>query len=316
MIKEIIMPRKVVRKPLIAAFMSLILPGYGQLYNGELNKGMMLFMLFTVCSVPLLAFAALYVPAEMMLIIVLLSVVLTLSLWLYGIKDAYQCAQQKSSMQRKAWQIPSVYIASFITAMFFILPSVNNTIQQYYVEPFYITSGSMSPSILEGDLLFADKRYNCPQCTQEVKRGDIAIFIHPNHRTRYYIKRVIALPKDKVKIVGHQVFINGQMLTETASIEPEIGSDDVSRHIITEKLENTIYQVYWTLTDDDDSTVSEFVVPQGKVFMLGDHRNASEDSRDFGAVPLRNVIAKARQVWFSWDKKEGVRWQRLGKVLY
>lgn len=299
------MPEKIVRKPLIAAIMSFMLPGYGQLYNSKLNKGIMLFMLFALCSIPLLAFAALYVPSSMMIMVVVLGLVVTLSLWLYGIKDAYQCAKHNPLIERKAWQVSSFYIVSLIAAMLIILPSITHYIRQHYVASFHIPSNSMLPTIMAGDFLFVDKRYNCPICKQNIQRGDISVFVHPNNRTRYYIKRIIALPNDKVKIVGQQVFVNNQALSATVKKK-------MHDSFIEEKITGTIYQTRWQAFDEDIMT--ELVVPQGRVFVLGDNRSISEDSRDFGTVPLNDIVGKARQVWFSWGE-EGVRWQRLGQVL-
>jgi signal peptidase I len=70
----------------------------------------------------------------------------------------------------------------------------------------------MEPTLLHGDFIFADKRYNCPNCKDAVQRGDIAIFTYPNNRTAYYIKRVIGLPGERVQIKGHDVFIDGRSL--------------------------------------------------------------------------------------------------------
>jgi signal peptidase I len=119
----------------------------------------------------------------------------------------------------------------------------------------------MQPTLLPGDILFADKRYNRPGFKQAVQRGDIAIFVYPNDRTTYYIKRIVGLPGDVVDVDGGQL-----------------------------------------------------TVPAGEVYVMGDNRTASKDSRNFGTVPLQDVVGKARQLWFSSDKGT-IRWERLGKVV-
>ncbi len=129
---------------------------------------------------------------------------------------------------------------------------------------------------MNGAFLLADVRYNCPRCRPCVQRGDIAIFVYPNNRTRYYIKRIIGLPGDRIRIAAQQVFVNGQSL-----MDGEIQQQGEQR-IITEIYEGTRYQVQWL--SGDDGMMDELEVPPGEVFVLGDNRSASGDSRQFGLV--------------------------------
>jgi signal peptidase I len=160
----------------------------------------------------------------------------------------------------------------------------------------------MQPNVLKGDFLFADKRVNCPGCKHSIQRGDIAIFVYPNDRTLYYIKRVVALPGDKVRIQGRTVFVNNRPITL-----------DQDADFVTERGDNGPYKVYWPTADK--SRDYRLTVPPGEVFVLGDNRGASVDSRSFGSVPLMDVIGRAKQIWFSYDPDSGVRWDRLGKLL-
>jgi signal peptidase I len=67
-------------------------------------------------------------------------------------------------------------------------------------------------------------------------------------------------------------------------------------------------------TDKRESAIS-LTVPQGEVFVLGDNRSNSKDTRNFGPVPLQDIVGKAQQVWFSRTAQDGVRWDRLGKMF-
>lgn len=291
------------RKPLIAGFMSLILPGFGQLYNGQLNKGILLFIGFTLSVIPLPTLT-LWLPAVFTLPLLIISLLLTLSIWLYAIINAWKQARLQPGYVPKAWQQPATYIGAFLIAML-ILSITTDYVRSHLIEAFTIPSSSMLPTVLKGDLLFADKRYNCPGCKHHAQRGDIAIFVYPNNRSWYYIKRIIALPGDRVSIKDQTVFINGQALTQSTAQENDA-------NLVTEKTETSSYQVRWS--KNDALTMAEMTVPAGAVFVLGDNRSASNDSRKFGTVPMMDVVGKARQLWFSYGE-DGVRWERLGEVV-
>lgn len=114
-------------------------------------------------------------------------------------------------------------------------------------------------------MLFADMRYNCIQCSHPVERDDIAILVYPNNRKFQYVKRIIGLPDDTVEISNGQLMVNGELV--------QYGFD----------------------IDSSESMPLRTVAP-GHVFVFGDNRNASNDSRVFGDVPLADVIARPRQI--------------------
>jgi signal peptidase I len=202
------------------------------------------------------------------------------------------------------------------------LPLLTLYVRHHQVEPFYIPSNSMEPSVRTGDMIWADKRYNCPGCQQGVHRGDIAIFAYPNDRSVIYIKRVIGLPGDRIEIKDQQVWVNGQALERTNPAS--------STGAVTEAIGEHQWQVQWMqaktgavptakmppLNRATTEPLKELklTVPDGQVFVLGDNRLNSVDSRNFGTVPLQDILGRARQVWFSSDS-QGVRWDRLGHVL-
>ncbi|WP_395345418.1 signal peptidase I [Ningiella sp. W23] len=137
----------------------------------------------------------------------------------------------------------------------------------------------------------------------------MAIFTYPNDRTKYYIKRIVGLPGDRIRIEGRQVFINSIPLSNN-NFHQDV--QNAQTPIITEKSGNVVYQVRWN--GRYNKGVEEFVVPNGEVFVLGDNRGNSKDSRYFGTVPLRDVVGKASQVWMS-RSDTGFRWERVGLAL-
>jgi signal peptidase I len=290
----------------MAAGMSLILPGFGQLYNGMVNRGLLVFMAFTLVTLPLVLWVTFSLPTSMTLALLILTVMINAGIWIYGIVDAWKTAKTNENYILKDWQLPAVYLLIFLSAIFYFVPSMSQYMRTNLVESFSVPSVSMAPSVLQGDILFANKNYNCVGCAQATKRGDIAIFINPNNRTQYYIKRIVGLPGDRIRIEGHQVMVNSVSLSK--------GDVDETSNVtfITEKAGNIEYQVQYNRRFN--KPLEEFIVPNGEVFVLGDNRNNSKDSRHFGTVPLQDVVGKASQVWMS-RSEDGFRWERLGLVL-
>lgn len=291
------------RKPLFAALMSALLPGFGQLYNGEVNKAIWVYLSFAILAIPMAIVIALYLPSGLMMFVLVIALLAVLGVWLFGIVDAWRRAAQHSEYHLKPWQSSGMYVLVLVLFGFLALPLLTNYVRFHQVESFRIPSGSMSPTIARGDFLFADKRYSCAGCKQAVQRGDIAVFANPNNRTLYYIKRVIALPEDHVQIRGNEVLVNGQSLTVESSQD---------QTMIVESNGDKRWQVQWDTSKTSQDL--DMIVPAGEVFVLGDSRSSSKDSRSFGAVPLQDVVGKAHQVWFSIADGE-IRWDRLGKVL-
>ncbi len=315
------------RKPLLATLASLVLPGFGQLYNGDLNRAIWLFLSFALLCIPAIALVALYLPARLMLPTLLLGLVATLGVWGYAVWDAWRTARRRVNTPAKAWQLSGVYVLVFVLCDLLALPLLTLYVRQHQVEPFRIPSSSMEPSVRAGDMIWADKRYNCPGCQQGVHRGDIAIFAYPNDRSVRYIKRVIGLPGDHIELKDRQVRVNGQTLQRSAT------PSSTGTVIVTEAIGERQWQVQWVEPMPPVTPVAQMAaaqplnraqtapaktlqltVPDGQVFVLGDNRQASSDSRSFGTVPMQDILGRARQVWFSSDS-QGVRWARLGQVL-
>ena len=220
--------------------------------------------------------------------------------------DAWRGARLRADYLPADWQQGGVYALVFVVCNLIALPLMIGYVRANQLESFRIPSSSMAPSVLQGDFLFADKRYNCPNCKYAIARGDLAVFTYPNDRTLRYIKRIIALPGDRVQLRGREVLVNGQSLA-VAEAPRNNG------RLVTERFGDRQWSVFWSAAEPSPAEI-ERVVPQGQVFVLGDSRDQSTDSRGFGTVPMQDVIGRARQVWFSSDAG-GIRWSRLGTVL-
>jgi len=178
-------------------------------------------------------------------------------------------------------------------------------IRTFVVQAFKIPSGSMKPTLEIGDHILVNKfsyGVKLPYLRTTIiplgrpERGDIAVFIYPEDQTKDFIKRVIAVGGDTVEVRNKKVFING-----------EAADDPHGVHV-----EDVVYPGAIQRRDN----MGPVKVPDGTIFVMGDNRDQSYDSRFWGFVKLEDVIGKAFIIYFSWDSdNSGVRWNRIGKLL-
>jgi signal peptidase I len=304
------------RKPLIAIAGSMIMPGLGQIYNGELTKGISFFLIFAFV-IPVFSYLGVHSPSSWLIGFVALAVFSGLAIFAYCIRDAYISARRIGADYRlQPFNQPYVYLGLVFFGYFFVLGQLTNYVTHDLLQAFKIppAAKSMAPGILPGDQFFADKRINSPGA-QKVRRGDPAVFVYPNDRTMIYVKRVIGLPGDEVEIRGTDVRINGKSIR--GEEVKDLGSSELNAMLsdhtaYRERGEKGDYTVLWKR--DRPEAPLTFSVPNGQVFVLGDNRDNSSDSRNFGPVNLTDLIGKARQVWFS-KGEFGLRLGRIGARL-
>jgi signal peptidase I, bacterial type len=129
------------------------------------------------------------------------------------------------------------------------------------------------------------------------QRGDIVVFIYPNDRSKDYIKRVIGVSGDKIEIKNKIIFINGKQYSDAYGIYSD----------------NVIYPGSMQPRDN----FGPVTVPPESLFVMGDNRDESADSRFWGFVDLKDVEGKAFIIYWSWNHEEtNLRWQRLGNILH
>ena len=192
-------------------------------------------------------------------------------------------------------------------------------IRTFLIQPFSIPSGSMRPTLLEGDYLFVTKwaygysNHSLPFSpnlfsgriwSSQPERGDVVVFKFPPNPSLDYIKRVVGLPGDRVQMRNGQLFINDVAVPREKVAEitnPDITEENRPVDVWRETLPNGVSYETLDLTPNGigDNT-REFQVPEGHYFMMGDNRDNSADSRfSVGYVPEENLVGRANIIFFS-----------------
>jgi len=179
-------------------------------------------------------------------------------------------------------------------------------IRTFVVQAFKIPSGSMEPTLEIGDHILVNKfiyGIKLPFTSISLlplgnpKRGEVIVFIYPLDTSKDFIKRVVAVEGDTVKIVNKKLYINGAEVDDSHAVYKE----------------NTIFAAEIQKRDN----FGPVTVPKGHLFVLGDNRDRSLDSRFWGFVPLKDVRGKAFMIYWSWNGQETtLRWKRIGQLVH
>lgn len=212
----------------------------------------------------------------------------------YFIVKSYDLSLQRA-WYSKAWAIPAILVS-------IIVPMI--LVRSFLYEPFSIPASSMSPSINVGDHVIVRKLgfgtygtygftllgTDLPE-TQKLDRGKIYVF-YPPHKKTPFVKRLVALPGDTIEVQDGKILLNGQVVSE------QLMSTQGSKKILQEKLDNNTYSIMKML-DKPTLNFRQAQVPEGHYFFMGDNRNNSSDSRDWGFVSSNNIIGEVVYIFHS-----------------
>ncbi len=179
-------------------------------------------------------------------------------------------------------------------------------IRTFVIQAYKIPSGSMKPTLQIGDHILVSKfnyGVKLPFLRSTLiplgtpKRGDILVFIYPEDRSKDFIKRLIGLPGDTIEIRNKKIFLNSLPLNDTRGVY-------VDSLIIPGSVQPR----------DNFGPVT---VPEDSIFVMGDNRDESYDSRFWGFVKMKDVLGKALIIYWSWNHEDTwVRWGRIGSILH
>ncbi|MCD6486711.1 MAG: signal peptidase I [Syntrophobacterales bacterium] len=179
-------------------------------------------------------------------------------------------------------------------------------IRTFVVQAFKIPSGSMKPTLQIGDHLLVNKfTYGVKIpftgktliSVNDPKREDIVVFIYPMDRSKDFIKRVVGIAGDTIEIKNKKIYLNGSLYNDGHGVYTD--------------------RILFPASIQPRDNFGPVTVPAGHIFVMGDNRDQSYDSRFWGFVDLKDVLGKAFIIYWSWDKNnKGVRWSRMGRILH
>jgi signal peptidase I len=214
-------------------------------------------------------------------------------------KTTIEKSEMTIKKRKSAWRenIEAVIIA-IIIAMF---------IRTFIIQAFKIPSGSMLETLQIGDHILVNKFIYGVKIPftdgkvivslKEPKKGDIVVFKYPEDPSKDFIKRVVATGGDTIEIINKKLYVNDKLVTGE---------------------EYAVYKtskIYSSIVSSRDN-LRKIKVPENKLFVMGDNRDNSHDSRFWGFVDLKAIKGKAFIIYWSWNRDEfGVRWSRIGDIL-
>ena len=250
--------------------------------------------------------------------IVNLALILTVLTLFTGIvvaldKFVWKTAEEDSRTRPGARHVLVEYSRSFFPVLLFVL-----VVRSFVFEPFRIPSGSMMPTLLEGDFIFVKKysyglRLPVTETkiveTGEPERGDVVVFRLPSDPSVNYIKRIIGLPGDTVVYERHRLTINGEQVDLQRSDEDYRGAP-----VYAEDLDGRMHDIL-VMSPEYSTRDNTYRVPDGHYFVMGDNRDRSKDSRFIGAIPEEFLVGEAVRIWMHFVPWNMPDWGRIGTKI-
>jgi signal peptidase I len=259
----------------------------------------------------------------------LVLVILTLISGLVWLVDSLLFRQRRMDravqepVQEYREPVPVEYARSLFPVLLIVL-----LFRSFLFEPFKIPSGSMIPTLLIGDFIVVNKYaygLRLPVLNKkfvaigEPRRGDVAVFRYPVDESVNFIKRVIGLPGDTVTYRNKELFVNGERVPAgskspftTRDLKCTTPRGDARR--LQEQLGEVAHDILHH--ESAPSRNGQWVVPEGHYFLMGDNRDRSNDSREWGFVPEENLVGRAVGIWLNFDFEKGCAdWSRIANGI-
>jgi signal peptidase I len=198
--------------------------------------------------------------------------------------------EQDSRLGAKRIWLIILFIVAGGTLVYGILP---NLLKTHVIKAYRIPAASMQPTLMVGDYVLANMHYR----QGNMHRGDIIVFRYPRDPRKDFVKRIIGLPGETIEIRSKQVYINSKPLTETYVVHTDA------------------HEYPKDVTPRDN--FGPITVPADHIFVMGDNRDVSNDSRFFGCVACDSIRGKVSVIYWSWDKTGSrIRRKRIGMAVH
>ena len=297
------------RRPWVAVFLSLLMPGMGQIYCGSMANGLTLMLIVIMCSTMWMFGMMIDKVREgtpMAFFLMMWGLVLLTTI--VATVDAYRRARRTKYdyvlKDYNNWEVYLVllWICGAGTFGFTAMIKLN------LFEAFRVPVNSMAPTIMAGDRVFANKTaYN----KHNPQYGDVVLFNNPENR-KNNIKRIIALGGDTVEIRDGQLLINGNVLErkQAGTKTVRMANLKVEGKLFWERNGDTQYQIFVSEPEIENKMLTKdfgpVTVPEYHCFVMGDNRNYSKDSRTYGCLSLGALKGRFTQIY--WPPR---RWTTL-----
>ncbi len=297
-----------VRFPWVALVLSFLASGVGHLYCGRIVRGLILYSARLL--LPLLCVIAALVPPSngVFLGLILLPAAATVLIFFYSAIEAFVIAKQAAAdYELKQFNKASLYWLLVAVQLAFLIALTWVGRENVY-EGFYIPTRSMCPNILAGDRILVNKRVQRDRFPQ---RGDVVVFrTSPPLPQRNWVQRVIGVAGDQIVIKGHDITVNGKQLEHERA--PAEANAQLHRPVKGEVFyESHAGRRYRVLLADDanESDIDEIniTVPDHSIFVVGDNRDRSRDSRHIGPIQVDDVIGNVDYIYYPAET-----WSRIG----
>jgi signal peptidase I len=279
----------------IAGLFSYLVPGLGQVYNGQATRGLLFNFIFTTWGGILFGFVfrLLNRPPDgtgILFLFVLFAVSLLIHLAVI-IDSIASAAKRDSKFSLKPYNKPAVYLAVLVVS-FAVDFSISSALREHVIKPFKIPTGSMEPTLVPGDFLLSNQLFFTDH---NPGRGDVVIYKSPQDGKTDFIKRIVGVPGDTIDIEGGRVRIDGRSVEEpyVKPVDP-VPSGDIS---------------------GGAGHSGPLVIPMDQYYVLGDNRDHSLDSRQVGPIPRHSIKGKPMVIYFSSSGLFKWRPGRIGRII-
>ena len=279
------------KEPFLAAFLSVIFAGFGQLYVRRIKRGA-IFVIIQACGMGFGNYFIDYVtnPELKISFLVFIPVILFILFEWFAVYDAYSITRKmniQSGLSPKTTVLQKSLIIFGIILFILVINVpvrilIAKNVRSNIVQAFKIPTQTMVPTLLPGDRIFVDKKVYLSELP---KRGDLVVFKSTQQSQTAFIKRLVGLPGEVLEIKNGKIVVNGQIL-----MAPEAIADKFYYNRGAYGKAETIVRI-----------------PEGSYYVLGDNSVSSQDSRYWGFLPKANIIGKAYKIYFPFKRSGPVK---------